>query len=265
MSAQLKVFVKNVGRYVDFNGGDTLIDIYRDLKDEIADTPICARVNNKTEDLQFPLFSPKQVEFLSASTDDGRKVYVRTLVMMLYRALEKLYPGTRLVVEHSIAQGYYCRLTGDRFPGVNAETIDALKQQMSELVRLDLPIMRKERLTSDVSKIFERQGLADKVRLLDTLGELYTVYYVLDGVADSFYGCLAPSTGMCPVFNLEPFKDGLLLMGPDTKRLDMPSTPKAQESYTRLLQIIWPLTALLVWTMPVHLIQPCDTTTHRCL
>ena len=89
MSAQLKVFVKNVGRYVDFNGGDTLIDIYRDLKDEIADTPICARVNNKTEDLQFPLFSPKQVEFLSASTDDGRKVYVRTLVMMLYRALEK--------------------------------------------------------------------------------------------------------------------------------------------------------------------------------
>lgn len=229
MSAQLKVFVKNVGRYVDFNGGDTLIDIYRDLKDEIADTPICARVNNKTEDLQFPLFSPKQVEFLSASTDDGRKVYVRTLVMMLYRALEKLYPGTRLVVEHSIAQGYYCRLTGDRFPGVNAETIDALKQQMSELVRLDLPIMRKERLTSDVSKIFERQGLADKVRLLNTLGELYTVYYVLDGVADSFYGCLAPSTGMCPVFNLEPFKDGLLLMGPDTKRLDMPSTPKAQE------------------------------------
>lgn len=229
MSAQLKVYVKNLSRYVDFNGGDTLMDIYNSLKEEIPDSPICARVNNKTEDLQYPLFSPKQVEFIPASTDEGRKVYVRTLVMILYRALEQVFPGTRLVVEHSIAQGYYCRLTGDGFPSVNEATIAALKQAMTALIERDLPIVRKERLTTDVSKLFARQGLDDKVRLLDTLGELYTVYYMLDGIADSFYGCLAPRTGMCPVFNLEPFKDGMLLMGPDSRRLDMPSTPLAQE------------------------------------
>ena len=229
MSAQLKVYVKNLSRYVDFNGGDTLMDIYNSLKEEIPDSPICARVNNKTEDLQYPLFSPKQVEFIPASTDEGRKVYVRTLVMILYRALEQVFPGTRLVVEHSIAQGYYCRLTGDGFPGVNEATIAALKQAMTALVERDLPIVRKERLTTDVSKLFARQGLDDKVRLLGTLGELYTVYYMLDGIADSFYGCLAPRTGMCPVFNLEPFKNGMLLMGPDSRRLDMPSTPLAQE------------------------------------
>lgn len=229
MSAQLKVYVKNLSRYVDFNGGDTLMDIYNTLKEEIPDSPICARVNNKTEDLQYPLFSPKQVEFMPASTDEGRKVYVRTLVMILYRALEQTFPGTRLVVEHSIAQGYYCRLTGDGFPGVNDATIAVLKQAMTSLVERDLPIVRKERLTTDVTKLFVRQGLDDKVRLLDTLGELYTVYYMLDGIADSFYGCLAPRTGMCKVFNLEPFKDGMLLMGPDSRRLDMPSTPLAQE------------------------------------
>ncbi len=229
MSAQLKVFVKNVGRYVDFAGGETVLDIYERLRDEIPERPLCARVNNKTEDLQYPLFAPKQVEFMSALTDDGRKTYVRTLVMILYRALESCYPGTRLVVEHSIAQGYYCRLTGASFPGVNADTIAVLKQSMTQLVDRDLPIVRKERLTADVSKLFASQGLTDKVRLLDTLGELYTVYYMLDGLADSFYGCLAPRTGMCPVFNLEPYKDGLLLMGPDSQRLDMPSTPRAQE------------------------------------
>ncbi|MCM1020611.1 MAG: nucleoside kinase [Muribaculum sp.] len=229
MSAQLKVFVKNIGRYVDFNGGDTLMDIYHTLADEIREKPICARVNNKTEDLQYPLFSPKQVEFMPASTEDGRKVYVRTLVMILYRAIVELFPGARLEVEHSISQGYFCRLTGGGFPGVNDDTIAALKQAMTSLIDRNLPIVRKERLCTDVEKLYARQGLTDKNRLLETLGELYTVYYTLDGVVDSFYGCLAPQTGMCPVFNLEPFKDGLLLMGPDSKRLDMPSTPKAQE------------------------------------
>ena len=80
MSAQLKVFVKNVGRYVDFNGGDTLIDIYRDLKDEIADTPICARVNNKTEDLQFPLFPQNRWNFFRhRPTTDARFMCARWL------------------------------------------------------------------------------------------------------------------------------------------------------------------------------------------
>lgn len=227
MSDKLKVFCKNIGEYVDFNGGATLMDIYRSVESRIEGTPICAQVNNKTEDLQYPLFSPKQVMFLTRETPSGHRVYVRSLCMMLYRAVAALFPHARLVIEHSVAKGYYCRLTGE--VEVNKKTVEELKSYMRELVRRDIPFERKERLTTDVIAIFERQGLSDKVKLLRSLHELYTVYYRLDGVCDSYYGNLAPSTGFLNVFDLVLYKEGFLLMGIDSENPDRAASPVAQE------------------------------------
>lgn len=227
MSDKLKVFCKNIGEYVDFNGGATLMDIYRSVESRIEGTPICAQVNNKTEDLQYPLFSPKQVMFLTRETPSGHRVYVRSLCMMLYRAVAALFPHARLVIEHSVAKGYYCRLTGE--VEVNQKTVEELKSYMRELVRRDIPFERKERLTTDVIAIFEHQGLSDKVKLLRSLHELYTVYYRLDGVCDSYYGNLAPSTGFLNVFDLVLYKEGFLLMGIDSENPDRAASPVAQE------------------------------------
>ena len=227
MSDQLKIYCKNINEYVDFTGGETLMDIYSRLADRSPERPICAHVNNKTEDLQFPLFAPKQVEFLTVDSPSGHRVYVRSLCMMLYRAVAALFPGARLVIEHSISRGYYCRLIG---AGIEVDDAAArLKEYMADLAARDLPFVRKERLTSDVIKIFEKQGLHDKVRLLRSIHDLYTVYYRLDGVADSYYGNLAPSTGMCRVFDLIKYKEGMLLLPPDSADPSVAATPIEQE------------------------------------
>lgn len=228
MSNRLKIFCTNIGEYVDIEGGETLIEIFKRLKGRIPLEPICARVNNKTEDLAYPVFAPKKVEYLSRQSSSGRRVYVRSLCMMLYKAVTDLYPGTRLRIEHSIAGGYYCRLHDGK--EVTVETIEAIKAHMRGLVERDIPFERKERLTSDVIRIFERQGLDDKVRLLRTIHELYTVYYRLDGVCDSYYGNLAPSTGMLGVFDLVPYKEGFLLLGSDPEDALKPVTPREQEN-----------------------------------
>ncbi len=228
MSEQLKIYCTNLNEYVPFTGGETLMDIFNRLSDRIPFKPICARVNNKTEDLQFPLFAPKMVEFLPVGSPSGHRVYVRSLCMMLYRAVVALYPNTRLIIEHSVSRGYYCRLTGGNIT-VNDEVVRRLKEYMVSLADRNLPFVRKERLTSDVIKIFESQGLDDKVRLLKSIHDLYTVYYRLDGVADSYYGNLAPSTGMCRVFDLIQYKEGLLLLPPCATDSCVPASPIEQE------------------------------------
>ena len=227
MSDQLKVYCKNIEEYIPFNGGDTLMDIYNTISDRIPERPICAHVNNKTEDLQFPLFAPKQVEFLTRQSPSGHRVYVRSLCMMLYKSVVDLFPGVRLIIEHSISRGYYCRLTGDIT--VNEDVVTRLKARMTELVKRDIKFERKERLTSDVIKIFEKQGLDDKVKLLRSIHELYTVYYRLDNVCDSYYGNLAPSTGMLNIFDLQLYKDGFLLLGADSSNPSMVASPIVQE------------------------------------
>lgn len=227
MSANMKIFCVNTGHYVDFTGGESLLDIYNRISDSIPFTPICARVNYKTEDLRFPLFAPKLVEFLPIDSASGQRTYVRSLCMMLYKAVADCYPGARLRIEHSISKGYFCRISGIDIPA--DEICTTLTERMRELAGRDIPFERKERLTSDVIKIFERQHLDDKVKLLNTLHELYTVYYRLDDICDSYYGQLAPSTGMLSVFSLAPYKDGILLTAPDPAMPERPALPVSQD------------------------------------
>jgi uridine kinase len=100
---------------------------------------------------------------------------------------------------------------------------------MKSLVERDIPFERKERLTEDVIQIFKRQGLDDKVKLLSTTHNLYTVYYRLDGICDSYYGSLAPSTGYLNVFDLKPYHKGFLLLGFEPKNESEARKPIPQE------------------------------------
>ncbi len=229
MSNRLSVYCTNLGRYIGITGGDTPLDIYRRFRDEIPFRPVVARINNKSEDLNFPFFSPKNLEFMSDHTPSGERTYVRSLCMMLYHAVNTLFPGHRLVIEHSISRGYYARIAGVEPTEENAA---AIRAHMRSLVDRDIPFKRMERRTSDVIELFRSQGLDDKVKLLSTLHEPYTVYYSLDGVYDSYYGALAPSTGLLPYFDLLPYKEGFLLLGID-RQTDAPAQPVTQEKMYR--------------------------------
>ncbi|MBQ2131299.1 MAG: nucleoside kinase, partial [Prevotella sp.] len=63
-------------------------------------------------------------------------------------------------------------------------------------------------------------GTHSKVKLLETMGSLYTTYYDLDGYVDYFYGALLTNTSQLHLFGLEKYYDGLLLRIPS---MDNPS------------------------------------------
>ncbi len=78
-----------------------------------------------------------------------------------------------------------------------------------------MPFVRHVKLASDVTEMFRQEGMSDKVQLLETSSELYAAYYCLDGFIDSYYGDLVPSTGYLRVFDLQKYKNGMLLLPPD--------------------------------------------------
>lgn len=224
----MKIYVINTRSYIEIAGGETLAEIFRMIPDQ-GFTPICARVNNRTEPLSFQVFMPKQVEFIEPSHPSSRRVYVRSLCMMLYRAVSLVHPGMRLLMEHSISHGYYCRLlTRDAKPQLVTPDVPGIEACMREMVEQAMPLRRHERLTRDVIEIFKAQGLDSKVRLLEGLHNLYTTYYTLGEVADSYYGPLAPDTSMVPVFALEPYEEGMLLLPPSPECMSRPARSCSQ-------------------------------------
>ncbi|MDE6006087.1 MAG: nucleoside kinase [Muribaculaceae bacterium] len=251
----IEIYSKNLKRYLQVEGGSTLSEIYRSeefqkqqlsLKEDSGESratervvsviawhkePICALVNNKAEHLGFRVFSPKEIEYLDMWSSVGREVYVRSMCMLLYKAVHDLYSDFTLRIEHSISRGLFCRLFDSEGESVEpgAAMTGTIKAEMKKLVERKLPFVRHEKLTKDVVEIFRGQKLRNKVRLLETVPDLYTSYYELDGLADSFYGPLAPSTDMLEVFDLQAWQDGMLLLGPDLSNPDMPQQPLTQE------------------------------------
>ena len=243
----IEIFCKNTGEYICVQGGETLGEIFSRIAPGIGITPICAKVNNKTEDLGYPVFSPKQVEYLDCTSPSGERVYVRSLCMIMSKAVRDLFPTLRLRIEHSVAGGYYALLIGaDGASVVPAEgDVAAIKARMEAIVAADVPFRRHERLTSDVMKMFEDAGLHDKAELLSAGDEIYSVFYTLDDTPDSYYGNLAPSSGHIRHFNLLPFKEGVLLLSINPKCPTEAKKPVEQEKmyaaftdYVRLNRII---------------------------
>ncbi len=233
MSNSLKIFCKNTGQYIDIAGGDTLLDVAKSIKPDLTIEPLCALVNNKCEDLCFPVFGPKQVEYIGYSHPAGNRTFVHSLCMVLYKAIADLYPGKRLRIEHSLKGGYYCRIKHGDTP-ITPDIVASIKARMQQIVDKDIPFVRHQRLTQDVIEMFRAQGLNDKVRVLSTTGDIYTIYYTLDNLADSFYGPLVPSTGYLKSFDLQPYEQGMILLTPgaDGQPVKPASQPKMFKAFT---------------------------------
>lgn len=224
--ATLEIFCKNINDYVTVEGGATLSEIYAKVADKINITPICARVNNKNESLSFRVYSPKLVEFLDRRTPSGDHAYVRSLFMMLNKAITDLYAGAKLHIHHSLSNGYYCTIE-NLGKKLEQADVDAILARMRELVKLDLPFKQFEKLTTDVIEVFNKVGLTDKARLLSNTHELYSRYNTLDGMPDFYYSVLAPSTGYLKFFDLKIYKEGLLLLSA-SRKADAVNTPVPQ-------------------------------------
>lgn len=228
MEQKVEIFCRNTQALISVNGGERLLDIYNNLH---LDTPlraVTARVNNKSESLDFRIYNNCDVEFVDISNSSGMRAYIRSLCFVLYKAVTDLYPGTELRIEHSISNGNYCLLNDGNEP-VSAGKVARIAQRMREIIAQDFPFEQKLAYTETVIEIFQKQGLPEKVELLRSTGDLYTTYYSLDGLADIYYSWLVPSTGYLQVFDLQPYANGMLLLPPDKYDPTRVATPIDQQ------------------------------------
>ena len=86
----ITIYCVNLQKSVQVREGLTLLEIYRLLGVELPHQVLCARVNNKTEDLNYCVYNPKQIEFIDITHGSGSRAYVRSLCFVLsYGNLEK--------------------------------------------------------------------------------------------------------------------------------------------------------------------------------
>jgi len=174
--------------------------------------PICAKVNNKVEGMNFRLYHNKDVEFLDITHPSAMRNYTRTLFFVLCKAIHDLYTGAEVVIDIPISNGYYVNLQLGH--AVTTHDADRIRQRMQQIIEARIPITRHEVPSEEAIKMFEEKGDEAKVKLLRSIGTLYTTYYQIDDYVDYYYGSLLTNTGQIYLFGLEKYYDGLLLRIP---------------------------------------------------
>ncbi|MDR3060730.1 MAG: nucleoside kinase [Dysgonamonadaceae bacterium] len=213
MEEKIRIYCKNIKKYQDFNLGISLLEIYEEMQVNLPYQLASVRVNNKTENLNFRCYTSKDVEFFDLSDSSGMRTYVRSLCFILSKAVNDLFPGKEIYIEHPVSKGYYCDLALGR--PITDEDVEHLKARMQEIIDQSLPFETHSGQTAEVVKLFRKYNMEDKAILLETVGKVYSTYNLLGGHIDYYYGALLPDTGWVYLFGLEKLNGGLLLRVPD--------------------------------------------------
>ena len=215
----LQVRCKNINLTKSFPEGCSLVDVYKGFADDLKMSypVVSAKVNNASQGLKYRLFHNRDVEFIDARDGSGQRVYVRSLCFVLYKAVSDIFSGSKLFIEHPLSRGYYCNFKKRGGEPLTDQDVKRICWRMQEIIDADMPFRRMESTTEEAIRIFRDRGFTDKVKLLETSGQVYTDYYTLGDTVDYYYGPLVPSAGYLRVWGLERYQDGLLLRVPDGK------------------------------------------------
>ena len=100
----LQICCKNNNNSKEFPIGSSLLDIYYGFNLNFPYQVVSAKVNNRSEGLNFRVYNNKDVEFLDVRDQSGMRTYVRSLCFVLFKAVTELFPEGKLFVEHPVSK-----------------------------------------------------------------------------------------------------------------------------------------------------------------
>ena len=177
---------------------------------------VAVKLDNIIRDLQTQVGTSRNMEFIELNTEEGWRVYRRSVEFVLIVAVYELYPNSEVVAKFRSSGGLYCEINVPDMP-LDDEMVKEIELYMRKIVQENRPIVKEVRKKKDVVKMFEGFNLAEKASLIDTLDKEYVSIYRCGEFYDYFYGPMMGSTGHLGNFAIESFNSGILLFTPDMR------------------------------------------------
>ena len=199
------------GREICVPYGTKAIDAVSMVEDNIEDI-LALVVNNEVKFQKFELVRDSSISFVKINSEDGYRVYSKSMKLILYMAINKLFGNKKVDFQATINRNQYFIM-----PDVNLdeETISNIKSKMQEIIDADLEITKKALSVDEAMEYYKLSNDTDKIENMANRLKSYTNIYFCDGLYNSFYGVLVPHTGLLKKFDLVQYRKGALLVLPD--------------------------------------------------
>jgi uridine kinase len=181
------------------------------LREEI----VAVKANNRILPLSEELTINAVLEAVPLLSPEGMTIYRRSLAFLLAMAAQRLFPGEKLYIGHSLGNSYYYTFSAGPGEGdFREERLEDLGRTMSSLVQENLPISHKLMAYGEALELFKSKGQDDTALLLEHRNEAAIRINVCGSYADIFVEPLVNRTGLLSAFELTRYRDGFLLRFP---------------------------------------------------
>ncbi len=229
----IEVYCKNTDSRLLVQSGMDLSEVARFAGMTNMESILGACVNNKVQNLNYRIYSPKTIEFLNIYSTMGRRIYALSLMFVLYKAVKETFPQHELIIKHSMSDGYYFEM--EPLQEDSQQVAKRIEKRMREIVEENIPFSRVITPAEQAAELFDRLGMTEKAELIRSSNKLYTNVEYLGEIVNAFFFELVPSTSYLKVFGLYVFDKGFILQMPSKE--DATTTPVEDKNPKKIFDI----------------------------
>lgn len=190
------------------------------LQEEIerSEYPVIGAIfNNQYVNLTYPIKEDGEIKLIDISSKEGTKIYRRTIIYILGKALEEICPNKKMIVNYQLPNSMFCEIEDME---ITEELIQNLSEQMHQIVKSNLPI-KQVIMTRQQAEEFYQENDVSKGRLQLNLSDNQEIFmYYCEDYYNYCYGTIANRTGVAKIFEIIKYDDGFLVRYPSSDKPD---------------------------------------------
>ena len=167
----------------------------KDLKQVVA-----VKINGAPRDLSTLIDSDAELEPIFMESPQGLEILRHSTSHVMAMAAKQVFPGIKVAIGPAIEDGFYYDFDFER--PLREEDLPKIEEKMKEIIRSNLPFIRKEVTREEALSFFKDQAEGYKVELLQDLDVEKVSLYSQGGFVDLCLGPHIPSTGVIKAFCL---------------------------------------------------------------
>jgi len=185
----------------EYNAAVTVAALALDIGEGLSRAALAGLVDGRLVDLSFEISVNCQVAIITKKNPEALEIVRHSSAHLLAHAVKELFPDAQVTIGPVIDDGFYYDFSYKR--AFTPEDLVLIEKKMRELVKKDIPIVRKTLNRKEAIEYFSSIGESYKSELIQSIPEGESVsLYTQDNFTDLCRGPHVPSTGKLKVFKL---------------------------------------------------------------
>ena len=176
-----------------FPAGITGFDIAKSISQSLLNKALAIKVNDQMYDLNRAIENDAQIKIITWDDPEGKSIFWHSSSHIMAAAISSLFPEAKFGIGPSIEQGFYYDIDfGDH--KVTEEDLEKIENKIKEIIKLDIPFVRKEVTKQEALEYFKKNNNIYKIELIEELENQQITFYTLGDFVDLCRGPHLPST-----------------------------------------------------------------------